>query len=391
MPGPPEEPVTIESTDSIVSDLLKNHDTTQPMGETQAPQPPQAPQEPQGETQEPQAPQEPQEPQEPQGEPQEPQAPQEPQEPQAPQAAPDPAKWSAATDALAAGRKEEAFRLMFGQDYQPTTKEWTAWRKATERERSKLTEERAQTVRELQGVQQQQQQFANTLRQEAERLKGLQVIAQAQERFRQTRDPSLLVQIIEGIAELPYDDAQKAILTGQRLPRVDSEARQELEQIKKELHDLKNEKATQQTQQTQQQAYAQELDYLGQHVEAGKTSGALPADIGSVPKLRERIHQVMVKSKGPLGPAYSPEQAALLVYRAEKARIESHPMVKGRLSTPAPATPAATPAATPVNQQPLRTESVTEGAPPNTDDWSTEQIIQDILRRGRAAKASGTP
>jgi hypothetical protein len=291
-------------------------------------------------------------------------------------------KLADARKALKAGNIDEAFMLAFGkkpEEVQPNNHVWTQWRAANDRAAKKQVQERqafegekAQVVQEIRA---ERLKIHNTI----EQLKPYEKYRIAEQAFERDGDPQHLVTIVEGITKQPYNEAQKIILTKTRRSPTERALQERLQQLEAKLQETAAEREQQSQQQTQAQAYAADLDYI-----QGQVTGV----ITKVPKYRERIYAILVKTKSAVGLTMTPQQAADQVLKSERKRLASHPLIKKPAGKPGvPAKDARTgqfQRRKPGSGPPLRRDSQNNGAR-NKDTETQDDIIADILGKGRKA------
>lgn len=290
-------------------------------------------------------------------------------------------KLAEARAALKGGDIDKAFLLAFGkkpEEVQPNNHVWTQWRAANKREEKKRQEERqafeGEKAQAIQQFRAERLDINNTI----EQLKPYQKYRDAEQAFERDGDPSHLVDIVQGITKMSYNEAQKIILTKTRRSPAEVAMQNKIAELERKLQENLGEREKQQQQQTAEQQYAADLAYIRGQVEGVVTK---------VPKFAERIHAILLKTRGPLGLTMTPQQAAERVLRAEKKRLASHPLIKkpaGKVP------PKVTDAARRLAQRrknasggpPLRRDSQNNGAK-NRDKETDDDIIQDILGAGK--------
>jgi hypothetical protein len=300
--------------------------------------------------------------------------------------APDGAALKAARAALKAGDLDKAFKLAFGlkpEQVQPNAKIWTQWRAANDRQRrameGKSQAVTQQTVANEQWYAQAQRQISSTI----EQLRPYEEIQQARLAFKRDGDPSMLVKMIEGVTELPYDDAQKVILQKQRRTPGERLMAQQLAEIRAKLEEATATKAQEQQKLSTEQVYANDLQHI---------RGAVKGEVTKVPRFAERIYRVLIKTKTPVGLSMTPEEAGRRVLAAERRRLAKHPLLakEGKRVPPEVSAAAAKLAAR--NKRRLgtapapllRRDSQNNGAA-NRDEESTDDIVNDILKNKKRA------
>lgn len=294
-------------------------------------------------------------------------------------------KLAEARAALKGGDIDKAFLLAFGkkpEEVQPNNHAWTQWRAANDRaakkqqaERQAFEGEKAVAIQEIRGA---RLDIHHTI----ERLKPYERFYDAAQAFKKDGDPSHIVAIVEGMTEMPYNEAQKLVLTKTRRSPAELALQKRYEDLERKFNETLGEREKQAEQQTAQQAYAADLDYIKSNV-----SGV----VTKIPKFAERIYTIMIKTKGPLGPTMTPQQAAERVIRAEKKRLADSPFVKkpagkgkdGKVP-PKDARTGQFQRRKPGGGPPLRRDSQNNGAK-NRDTETDDDIITDILGKRRAA------
>lgn len=285
-----------------------------------------------------------------------------------------------ARKALADGDFDKAFKLAFGKKPEqllPNNKTWTQWRAANDRQK-RAFDQRERDV----GVQTQQfQAWAQGERQKIhhtiEQLRPYEEIHNARLAFRRDGDPELLKQIIEKTAEMPYDEAQKIILTKTRRTPGERLLAQRLAEVEQRLQAATATKSEQEQQQTQAQAYTADLAHI-----RGKVTG----EITKVPRFAERIYNVLVKTRSSVGLTKTPEEAGRMVLAAERRKLAKHPLLTKKV--PKDVSEAARKLArnkTKNRAAPLLRRNSQNSGAPNKDEESTDDIVSDILKNKRRA------
>lgn len=289
---------------------------------------------------------------------------------------------AAARAAADDGDLDKAFMIAFGkkpEDLLPNAYTWTKWRQHNERERkARVAQETALNTKasEFQNwAVQQRQQIHNTI----EALKPYEKYYLAEQAFAKDGDPSHLVTIIEGIGKAPFNDVQKVILTKTRRSPVERQLQERLQELERKLTQTAAEREQQSQQVTEQQQYQADLGHIRQNV-AG--------DVTKIPRFAERIYTILVKTRSPMGLTKTVEEAAAMVMRAERRRIENHPFVKKRVDESGKRVPPAVSGAARTlaaraadkNRPALRRDSQNNGARRAGDPVSDDDIINDILK-----------
>lgn len=281
---------------------------------------------------------------------------------------------AAARAALEDGDLDQACMLAFGkkpEELLPNAHVWTKWRAANDRALRKVQQdaravqvERAQFNHE---AQQQRIQIHNTI----EALKPYEKYYYAEKAFEKDGDPSHLVTILEGIGKQPYNEIQKIILTKTRRSPTERALQERLAALEGKLQETQAERERATQQQTEAQVYQNDLAHIRQNVNG---------PVAKIPKFAERIYNLILKTRSPVGNTLTIEQAAERVARAERKRIESHPFVKKKKAPPAVSAAARTLAARAGKKgPPLRRDSQNNGAR-RAGEESTDDIINDILK-----------
>jgi len=290
---------------------------------------------------------------------------------------------AAARAALKAGDLDKAFMLAFGkkpEEVVPNSHAWTKWRQANDREEQKRTIERRQLDGERVQFQQAAQAERLKLHQTIEALKPYEKFCVAEQAWHRDGDPGALVEIIQGITRMTYDEAQKVILTKTKRSPAEREMARKLRELETKLQETAQEREQREQQQSQAQVYQNDLNYIRQNV-----SGP----ITKLPKFAERIYNVLAKTRNAAGLTLTVEQAAKRVIRAEQRRVENHPFVRRKVKAGAV---AASDAGRTLREQrrtsqtrtPLRRDSQNNGAP-NKETETDDDIIADILSNRRRA------
>lgn len=291
---------------------------------------------------------------------------------------PDAAALKAARKALKDGDLDKAFQLAFGkkpEEIYPTDKVWTAWRKANERKDQAVAAERQAVAVQLQQgqtwVAQQRQQLQGVI----EQLKPYDVYYQLEQQFARDGDYSALVKMVEHAAKMPYDEAQKLILTRTRRSPGERQLQQQVQTLMQKLEEAERKKTEEASQQTQQQVYQSDLDTI---------RGQLSGEVTRVPRFAERVYNVLLKTKGPTGLTLTPEQAGQRVLAAERRKLARHPLLK-KPKAASPVSQAASTlakakkgktATTPALRRDSRGNGATDEKTETVDD-----IIGDILKK----------
>jgi hypothetical protein len=288
-----------------------------------------------------------------------------------------------------AGDIDKACMLAFGckpEELAPSSFDWTKWRKANDREAARRSEDRraidAQHHTNEQWVREQRLSIHNTI----EQLRPYEEVRQGLAAFDQHGDPEPLVRLIEKATRMSWADFNKAALTKTRRSPQERLMAERLQQLEGKLQEREREREQQTQQQTQQQTYQADLAHI---------RGAVKGDVSKIPKFAERIYTILDKTRNHLGLTKTIEQAAAMVLRSERRRIEAHPLVRkaaktgkgGRVPPPvsnAARTLAARSAAN-KNRPPLRRDSQNNGAP-NREAETDDDIIGDILAKRPAIR-----
>jgi cytochrome c1 len=211
---------------------------------------------------------------------------------------------------LAAGKKWAEFFSKLGlkpEDLKLDTAGWTNWRKANDAERRKLREQEQEVTQKLTGWRDQLLSAQGQLEQRAAKLKeGEARIAkyvQAEEAFRKDGDPTHLVELVEAVSEVPFDEANRMILHKIRRTPGERALAKRLEEEARKREELEQRLAQQQQapQASEQEQAERDHKLVDAHVDAGVRSGDLSADVKKVPHYRERIRQ-FVNEKDPHDP-----------------------------------------------------------------------------------------
>lgn len=286
--------------------------------------------------------------------------------------------------AFEAGDLDRAVEIAFGckpEEFAPNSKAWTAWRKANDRE----AERRRGDEQRVAAVHQQNQQWAQGERQKIahiiEQLRPYEEAHECRVAFKRDGDPEALVRLVEKISEMSWAEFNKVALTKTRRSPAERQMAQRMAELEQRLAQTTQERERQQQQLTEAQVYQNDLTHI---------RGQLKGDIVKVPKFAERIHAILVKTKGPLGLTKTIEQAAQIVLKNERKRIESHPFVRkpGGKVPPKASEAARTLANRRRPAPPLRRDSQNNGAP-NRKDENDDDIIADILGGGGRRRAAG--
>lgn len=294
---------------------------------------------------------------------------------------PDSAKLKAARKAALSGDIEKALTLAFGKDAKAIlsgNKLFTAVRlektKAVQAVQAREREHNAKVQQATQWVQSQRQQITGII----EQLRPYEEIHQARTAFQQSGDPDLLKAIIEKTTGLPYDEAQKIILTKSRRSPGERALQQQVQTLMQKLEEKERKQAEEAQQTTTQQQYQNDLSII---------STSLKGEVTKVPRFAERVYKVLVDTKTPTGLSMTVEEAGRRVLAAERRKLAKHPLLPK-----APPKPEVSEAARKLAQskktkgQPpvLRRDSRGNGAPDEKSE-STDDILRDILpKKARA-------
>lgn len=289
----------------------------------------------------------------------------------------------AARAALKAGDIDKAFMLAFGkrpEDVVPNPHVWTAWRKANDREEQTRRADRQTIAAERQQLNQDAHAERVKLHNTIEALKPYEKYYLAEQSWQRDGDPARLVDIIQGITSMTYDEAQKVILTKTRRSPAERAMAQRLQQLEQKLQETSQEREQQQQQQTQAQVYQGDLAYIRQNV---------TGPITKIPKFAERVYNVLSKTRSAAGLTLTVEQAAARVLKSERRRIENHPLVRRKPKEGKPGGKVSDAARTlaqrsSASRTPLRRDSQNNGAR-NKDAETDDDIISDILSNRRRA------
>jgi hypothetical protein len=281
-----------------------------------------------------------------------------------------------ARKAMADGDIDNAFRLAFGkkpEDCIPNAYAWTKWRAANDREARKRANERREHEAAVLQARNELHGERVKIGQTIEALRPYEKYYLAEQAWKRDGDPAHLVDIIQGVTGMTYDEAQKVILTKTRRSPAERAMQAKLAELEEKLARTNAEREQREQQVTAEQAYANDLQIIRQSV---------TGEVTKIPRFAERIYRVLDKTRGPLGLTLTVEQAAERVIRAERKRIASHPFIK---KPPKPGTPAAVSTAARTLAQrraasspPLRRNSQNNGASTAKDE-STDDIVADIL------------
>lgn len=287
---------------------------------------------------------------------------------------PDAATLKAARKAADDGDLDKAFMLAFGkkpEQLYPNDKTWTKWRAANnKRDQAFRAQEQQVIQREQQGQQwvaSQRQQISGII----DQLRPYEEIHLARVAFKQSGDPELLKAIIEKTAEMPYDEAQKIILTKSRRSPGERALQQQVQTLMQKLEEAERKKTEEAQQQTTQQQYTNDI---------GIITSTLKGEVTKVPRFAERVYQVLVKTRTPTGLSMTIEEAGRRVLHAERQRIAKHPLVSKPPPKPEVSEAARKLAQSKTRKPPpvLRRDSRANGAVDEKLE-STDDILRDIL------------
>lgn len=284
-----------------------------------------------------------------------------------------------ARKALEAGDLDKAFKLAFGkkpEEVQPGNKAWTQWRAANNKREQAFRAQEQQIAQERQQAQQwvqgQRQQIAGII----EQLRPYEEIHLARQAFKQSGDPELLKVIIEKTAEMPYDEAQKIILTKSRRSPGERALQQQVQSLMQKLEEAEKKKAEESQQLTQQQQYQADLAII---------QGQLKGEVTKVPRFAERVYAVLVKTRTPTGLSMTVEEAGRRVLAAERRKLAKHPLLPRTPPKPEVSEAARKLAAAKKGKQQqapvLRRDSRGNGAVDEKTE-TTDDILRDILPKG---------
>jgi len=301
----------------------------------------------------------------------------------APDNEPDSAALKAARKAADDGDLDTAFKLAFGkkpEELFPNDKRWTQWRAANnKRDRAFQAREQELNARDQQGqqwVSSQRQQISGII----DQLRPYEEIHQARVAFKQSGDPELLKAIIEKTAEMPYDEAQKIILTKSRRSPGERALAQQVQTLMQKLEEAERKKTEEAQQLTQHQQYQADL---------GLITSTLRGEVTKVPRFAERVYQVLVKTRTPTGLSMSVEEAGQRVLASERRKLAKHPLIKKPAPKPEVSEAARKLAsAKKTKQSPpvLRRDSRGNGAVDERNE-STDDILADILKSNNRRRA----
>lgn len=264
---------------------------------------------------------------------------------------------------LKAGNLKAALKLATGQDpaaFAINEAKYTAFRQHEARERQKTRQAALKVETDRRNLQAEVQRTVAQLQPFAK----LQQAAQA---YQQSGDTRHVRAIVEGLMGRPYNEAQKALLADEKRSPSEQAMASRLEQIQRELAELKQGGQKQQQTQTAEQIYARDIEWLG-----GQVRQLGDSELAAIPKVSERIHRVLMASRDPVGGrvTLTVEEAAERVKAGERRRVEKSPFFR-RVVKQAPAPkPAASPA-------PLRRDSRQTAA--RVGDPTEEEIIQELI------------
>lgn len=296
----------------------------------------------------------------------------------------DAGKLKAARKAAAEGDIEKAFKLAFGDNAEKllsANKLFTGVRAAKAKAMRDVQAQQQQVVlREQQAtqwVQSQRQQISGII----EQLRPYEEIHQARVAFKQSGDPELLKLIVEKTAEMPYDEAQKIILTKSRRSPGERALQQQVQTLMQKLEEAERKKAEESQHLTQQQQYQADLQLIGTQ---------LKGEVTKVPRFAERVYQVLVKTRTPTGLSMSVEEAGRRVLASERRKLAKHPLLpKVAAKNPVSAAAATLAKAKAKKNAPapaLRRDSRGNGTVDEKSE-STDDILRDILpRKARATQ-----
>jgi hypothetical protein len=281
-----------------------------------------------------------------------------------------------------AGDIDKACLLAFGckpEELAPGSYDWTKWRHANDKEAKRRADERraiaAEQHQNTTWVQEQRLAIHNTI----EQLRPYEEVRQGLLAFDQHGDPEPIVRLIEKATKMSWADFNKAALTKTRRSPQERVMAERLQELERKLQDREREREQQTQEQTTAQTYQADLAHI---------RGQVKGDVTKIPKFAERIYTILAKTRNHLGLTKTVEQAAAMVLRSERRRIETHPLVRkpgaktgkgGRVSPPV-SNAARTLRSANKNRPPLRRDSQNNGAP-NRDGASDDDIINEILSK----------
>jgi hypothetical protein len=302
-----------------------------------------------------------------------------------------PGQLKEARAAIKAKDFKKAFELLgvTPEDLQLDNKAWTAFRSRERAAAVKLKGEETAAINRLQGWESQLRAGQNALQTSQAELKerdaNVAPIEQAIAAYERDGDPSFLVKLVEQVTKKPYDEAQRDILHKVKRSPGERRLEQQLADMKAKLDELQT-GTKQPAEQDPDAVRANDCRVITERVDAAVKAGQLHEDAAKVPHFANRIRDLLIKTRGPVGLTMTPEQAARQVLRAERERIKAHPLLKR---------PAAAPATTPAargkggNRTPLRRDSGGSGSKMRNANESNDDIISELVAKAKAAKRAG--
>lgn len=301
---------------------------------------------------------------------------------------PEPGSLDEARAAIKAKDFKKLFELLGAkpEDLKLDPDAWTAWRAANARAGKRLKSEEKAAIERLSGWDANLKAQAAKLNQGAADLKAREEraapIVQALDDYEKNGDPTALVRVVERATGKPYDEAQKDILHKTRRSPTERRMADQLEAMAAELAELKS-GASKPPPVDPERVKAQDMQIIGQRIEAAVTAGSLDKAAPKIPHFAARVYNVLLKSRGPQGVTMTPEDAAAQVLRAERARITNHPFAKVRTKE------AERPPTKKGKTPPLRRDSQARGARIRPADETNEDIIADLARKAKLERRAG--
>lgn len=280
---------------------------------------------------------------------------------------------------------KKAFELLDvdPKDLDLDEKAWTSWRAANAREHKKLKASEQAAIQRLSGWDQNLRAQDADIQKKTQELEAREAraapIVKAIEEYEKTGDPTHIVAIVERATGKAYDEAQKDILHKVRRSPGERRLQEQLEAVTKRLEEMQagGQKPDEQQPPDPEAVAQKEIQWVTQNLDQAIAQGLVSKDAKAVPHAAQRIRNLMIKTKGPTGPTLTVDQAARQVLKAERARLQNHPLARVQKPKEAPAPRGKGKR----NGAVLRRDSRNEGTGVRDGKDSNEDIIQSVLKR----------
>ena len=288
---------------------------------------------------------------------------------------------------------KKAFELLGVEpaDLELDEKAWTAWRAANAREHKKLKASEQAAIQRLSGwdqkLRQEQAELAKAQQELSSREERAAPIVKALEEYERSGDPTHIVAIVEKATGKPYDEAQKDILHKVRRSPGERRLEQKLEEALAKLAKLEGGAEPEKPQQDPQAVVQQEIQWVTQQTDQAIAQGLVHGDAKKVPHFAQRIRNLLIKTKGPVGLTMTVDAAARQILKAERKRLQTHPLARPPSATQ---TPPPTRGKGKGGDPPLRRDSRNDGTGVRDREKETnEDIISSVLARAKATRRAG--